>query len=291
MRSGIRVPFAVLFATALLASFFAGSPYVASAQQKTGTATAPLPFDSAVTVGTLSNGMRYYIRENHKPEKRAELRLVVNAGSILEDDDQRGLAHFLEHMAFKGTTRRSSREIVEEIEAVGGDLNAGTSTETTAYYARVLKDDWRLALDVLSDILIDPVWSERASPFGFAGPKRVNDPGIAFDKLPPIDLVLLSHAHMDHLDLDALWRAYLGDQERGNVPAPRVRRPVRSVSQRRRGEAALPAHNGWRVDLATSLGCRIHAPQACAQGPSRSPAAEGRPSEARRLRRRRCRAG
>jgi predicted Zn-dependent peptidase len=59
-------------------------------------------------------------------------------------------------MAFKGTTRRSSREIVEEIEAVGGDLNAGTSTETTAYYARVLKADVPLALDVLSDILTNP---------------------------------------------------------------------------------------------------------------------------------------
>src|ERR1700737_1124474 len=77
---------------------------LASAQSPTiGPPGSPLPFDPAVTVGTLSNGMRYYIRENHKPEKRAELRLVVNAGSVLEDDDQRGLAHMLEHMAFRGT--------------------------------------------------------------------------------------------------------------------------------------------------------------------------------------------
>src|SRR6185295_10776627 len=60
------------------------------------------------------------------------------------------------HMAFKGTTRRTARQIAEEIEAVGGDLNAGTSVETTAYYARVLKADVPLALDVLSDILSDP---------------------------------------------------------------------------------------------------------------------------------------
>src|SRR5688572_19145867 len=64
---------------------------------------SPLPIDPLVTVGRLDNGLRYYVRANARPEKRAELRLVVNAGSILEEDDQRGLAHFLEHMAFNGT--------------------------------------------------------------------------------------------------------------------------------------------------------------------------------------------
>lgn len=66
------------------------------------------------------------------------------------------MSHLLEHMAFKGTTRRTSQQIAEEIEAVGGDLNAATSNETTAYYARVLKADVPLALDVLSDILANP---------------------------------------------------------------------------------------------------------------------------------------
>ena len=74
--------------------------------------TAPLPMDPAVKIGTLPNGIRYYIRKNAKPEKRAELRLVVNAGSILEDDDQRGLAHFVEHMAFNGTTSFAKNDIV-----------------------------------------------------------------------------------------------------------------------------------------------------------------------------------
>ena len=64
-----------------------------------------LPRDSAVITGQLPNGLRYFIRHNAKPEKRAELRLAVNAGSILEADDQRGLAHFVEHMAFNGTKR------------------------------------------------------------------------------------------------------------------------------------------------------------------------------------------
>jgi len=86
----------------------------------------------------------------------ASLGVWVGSGSRDERPDEHGMAHFFEHMAFKGTTRRTSREIVEEIEAVGGDLNAGTSTETTAYYARVMKADVPLALDVLSDILTNP---------------------------------------------------------------------------------------------------------------------------------------
>ena len=88
----------------------------------------------------------------------ASVAVFVRAGSRDEPEARAGVSHFLEHMAFKGTTRRSSREIVEEIEAVGGDLNAGTSTETTAYYARVLKADVPLALDVLSDILSEPAF-------------------------------------------------------------------------------------------------------------------------------------
>ena len=65
--------------------------------------TATVPVDPRITVGTLPNGLRYYIRANKQPQDRAELRLVVNAGSVLEDDDQRGLAHFVEHMCFNGT--------------------------------------------------------------------------------------------------------------------------------------------------------------------------------------------
>ena len=86
----------------------------------------------------------------------AALGVWAGVGGRDEKPNEHGISHLLEHMAFKGTARRSSREIVEEIEAVGGDLNAGTSTETTAYYARVMKADVPLALDVLSDILADP---------------------------------------------------------------------------------------------------------------------------------------
>jgi hypothetical protein len=88
----------------------------------------------------------------------AALGVWAGVGGRDEKPNEHGISHLLEHMAFKGTARRSSREIVEEIEAVGGDLNAGTSTETTAYYARVMKADVPLALDVLSDILSNPAF-------------------------------------------------------------------------------------------------------------------------------------
>src|SRR5688500_13857870 len=96
----------------------------------------PLPFDPAVTVGTLPNGLRYYIRENPKPEKRAELRLVVNAGSVLEEEDQRGLAHMVEHMAFRGTRKFAGNEISHYLESIGmrygPDINAFRSEEHTS---------------------------------------------------------------------------------------------------------------------------------------------------------------
>jgi zinc protease len=106
---------------------------------------APLPVDSRVTVGTLDNGLRYYIRTNKRPENRAELRLVVNAGSILEDDDQQGLAHLLEHMAFNGTANFEKQELVRYLESIGmsfgPDVNAYTSFDETVYMLQVPTDD------------------------------------------------------------------------------------------------------------------------------------------------------
>jgi predicted Zn-dependent peptidase len=88
----------------------------------------------------------------------ASLGVWIGSGSRDEADDEHGISHLLEHMAFKGTKRRNARQIAEEIEAVGGDLNAATSVESTAYYARVLKADVPLALDVLADILSNPTF-------------------------------------------------------------------------------------------------------------------------------------
>jgi predicted Zn-dependent peptidase len=88
----------------------------------------------------------------------AALGCWIGSGSRDELPDEHGISHLLEHMAFKGTKRRNARQIAEEIEAAGGDINAATSVETTAYYARVLKADMPLALDVIADILTDPTF-------------------------------------------------------------------------------------------------------------------------------------
>jgi zinc protease len=104
----------------------------------------PLPVDPAVRVGRLENGLRYYIRANTRPEQRAELMLAVNAGSVLEGEDQRGLAHFLEHMAFNGTRSFPKQELVGYLESIGmrfgADLNAYTSFDETVYTLTVPTD-------------------------------------------------------------------------------------------------------------------------------------------------------
>ncbi|MFP5075882.1 M16 family metallopeptidase [Rhizobium sp. YIM 134829] len=84
----------------------------------------------------------------------------IKSGSRDETDAEHGIAHLLEHMAFKGTSRRTARQIAEQIENVGGEVNAATSTETTSYYARVLKEDVSLAIDILADILVDSSFEE-----------------------------------------------------------------------------------------------------------------------------------
>ena len=86
-------------------------PSLSSPPQYTGPLAEVLPTDSLVVTGVLDNGFRYVIRKNVKPENRAELRLVVNAGSVLEDGDQQGLAHFVEHMAFNGTKNFEKQEL------------------------------------------------------------------------------------------------------------------------------------------------------------------------------------
>src|ERR1043165_6987 len=86
-----------------------------------------VPVDPLITMGRLPNGFRYYIRVNQNPDARAELRLVVNAGSVLEEEDQRGLAHFVEHMAFNGTTHFPGLEVVNFMQAIG--MRFGRSEE------------------------------------------------------------------------------------------------------------------------------------------------------------------
>jgi zinc protease len=121
----------------------------ASAQAPTGALPAQdsasrLPFDPAVRTGTLPNGLTYFIRRNAQPEERVLLRLAVKAGSIDEADDQRGLAHLLEHMAFNGSTHFKSGELVKYLESIGSrfgaDVNAYTSFDETVYMLEVPTD-------------------------------------------------------------------------------------------------------------------------------------------------------
>lgn len=104
-----------------------------------------IPVDKDIRMGYLDNGMKYYIRQNQKPEDRVELRLAVSAGAMQEDDDQQGLAHFVEHMAFNGTKNFEKSELVDYLESVGTkfgpDLNAYTSFDETVYMLQTRTDD------------------------------------------------------------------------------------------------------------------------------------------------------
>ena len=111
-----------------------------------------------VVRGTLSNGMSYYIRHNEEPRERAQIALAVKAGSVHEEEDQRGLAHFAEHMAFNGTERFAKQEIIEYLESIGStfgaDLNAYTSFDETLYFLEIPTDDPEItetAFQILSD--------------------------------------------------------------------------------------------------------------------------------------------
>ena len=114
----------------------------------------------SVQFDTLSNGFRI-VTENMPGLESASLGIWVMAGARHERVEQNGIAHFLEHMAFKGTKRRSALDIAQAIEDVGGFINAYTSREMTAYYVRVLGQDVGLGLDVISDILLNPVFDPK----------------------------------------------------------------------------------------------------------------------------------
>ena len=110
-----------------------------------------------VNLHRLANGVRV-VTEHMPGLQSASIGVWVTAGGRHERADQNGIAHFLEHMAFKGTKTRSALQIAEAIEDVGGYINAYTSREMTSYYARVLAEDTGLALDVISDIVLNPVF-------------------------------------------------------------------------------------------------------------------------------------
>jgi len=138
MRLRRLLPAALLTLVGLPASVAAQDGVATAAQAR------PLPMTDEVRMGELDNGLRYYVQENGRPEGRAELRLVVNVGSVLETDAQRGIAHLLEHMAFNGTESFEKQALVDYLESIGmafgPSINAYTSFDETVYQLQVPTD-------------------------------------------------------------------------------------------------------------------------------------------------------
>ena len=165
----VRVRSFVLFAFVLLLV-----PGFLFARAQSDRSTLPLadeiiPDDPDVRFGVLENGLSYYVRANDSPSSKAELRLIVKAGSVLEDEDQLGLAHFLEHMLFNGTERFPDNELVETLESFGiefgPEINAYTTFEQTVYRLSVRTDDeeqFLTGLDVLEDWAFNATLDEEA---------------------------------------------------------------------------------------------------------------------------------
>lgn len=163
--------------------------------------------DPRVNVTRLPNGLRI-VSETMDPLATVAVGIWIRCGSRDERDDEHGLAHLIEHMAFKGTKTRSARQIVEEIENVGGDLNAETTAESTAYFASVLKEDLPLAFDILADLVTNPLFDDQ----DLNREKDVVLQEIASTEDNPEDLVFdlfMQCAFPDH----ALGRPILGSPE------------------------------------------------------------------------------
>ena len=170
--SGLIGLFLLIFSAGLQAQ----SPPKNELPQEAFTITldAQIPVDPKVIIGELDNGIRYYIRRNAEPANRAELRLVINAGSVLEDEKQLGLAHFIEHMAFQGTENFEKQEIKDYMESIGmragSGINAGTGFDETMYMLQVPMDNksyivtaFQILRDWATGIKFDPeeIESER----------------------------------------------------------------------------------------------------------------------------------
>jgi zinc protease len=165
---GALAPLTLLAATVVaLTCLAARAPQTAAAAAQTLSLDAPIPMDAQITTGRLANGLKYYLRTNKEPQNRAELRLVVNAGSNQEDDDQRGLAHMVEHMAFNGTKHVPKQDVVAFMQAIGmqfgAHVNAYTSFDETVFQLQIPTDrpifidkSMQILQDWAHDVTFDP---------------------------------------------------------------------------------------------------------------------------------------
>ena len=289
-RASLLVCFAFAFGTALPAQ------------------NRPVPTDTAVHIGILPNGLRYYVRHNATPEARLELRLVVRAGSVLEDDDQKGLAHFVEHMAFNGTTHFAKNDLIQYLESIGvrfgADLNASTSFDETVYILPVPSDRPALverAFDILQDwatgVLFDSsevvnergvVLGEWRSGLGVGSRLRDQEFPLLFagsryaDRLPIGDTAVIGHAtparikqfYHDWYRPDLMAVIAVGD-----VPAERLEQLIQArfgafrgpVAPRPRLDAPVPEIPGTRLSVVTDPELTSESIQVLVRRPSVAP--------------------
>ena len=150
MKKHLLVLTLILLASAGMC--FAQLGNTGSKKEKKSDLTAKVPIDKKVRMGKLDNGITYYLRSNKKPEGRIQFRLAVNAGSVMEDEDQRGLAHFCEHMAFNGTEYYPHNELISKLQEkgvqFGGHVNAWTSFDETVYYVNMPNDDEMIEMGI-----------------------------------------------------------------------------------------------------------------------------------------------
>jgi zinc protease len=132
--------------------------------QAQGDLTKPAPLDPDIRIGKLKNGLSYFIRKNKEPEKRASFYIIQNVGAILENDNQNGLAHFLEHMAFNGTTHFPGKGIINGLEkhgvAFGSNINAYTGFDETVYNLSNVPVDVPGLVDSLHFLIKRSIWNE-----------------------------------------------------------------------------------------------------------------------------------
>ena len=183
---------------------------------------------------TLSNGLRL-IGERLDHVRSVSVGLWLGAGSQYEIPPEAGVSHFLEHMAFKGTQKRTARQIAEEMDAVGGQLNAFTSKECTCFYAKVVDEDLPLAIDVLADLVTAP----KFDPVELEKEKGVVLEEIAMAEDAPEDVVheLIMLAHFGD---QPVARPILGNEERVSAFTPR--RPLRLLAPHVRPQGRGAGH-------------------------------------------------
>jgi zinc protease len=271
-----------------------------------------MPVDPEVLVGTLPNGLRYYVRANAKPAHRAELRLVVKAGSVLEDDDQQGLAHFVEHMEFEGTRHFPKQGLVDFLSSlglgIGPDANAETSYDDTQYTLRVPSDqpgvldrallvledwahaatfdqsgierergivlsEWRLHLDA------DQRTQDKVIGAQLAGSRYADRPPIGKpDIIEHAQREQLMRFYHDWYRPDLMAVIIVGDVDRDAVAAM-IKEHFASLSapspERRRPTFDVPEHRGTRYTIVTDKEATTTAVQISDLRPARNQGSVG----------------